>query len=263
MQIFLTPPPDLELTSFIIPDTLSPSQALNAAYTVTNTGATAAIGNWRDRIYISAVDTFDASAVVLSTIYKSGVVSAGFNYLSAGQITIPATYNGDYYLYFRTDYQNVIFEFNSEANNILRTNKIAIVPPDLQVQNLVAPASGFSGQSVNVTWNTLNASRGKIYNKPNIDAVYISSSPTFDGSAIPVGNTSYNITLNQNSATSRQKMVILPNGISGTYYLFVKADDTNKIFEGGLENNNVASTTINVMLSPSPDLQVLSFSPLA
>ena len=262
VQIFLTPPPDLELTSFILPDTLSPAQSVNAIYTVTNVGATSAVGDWRDRIYISAIDTFDASAVVLRTVNPANVLSAGFDYLSAGLITIPATYDGDYYIYFRTDYQNSIFEFNSEANNILGTGKIAIVPPDLQVQDITAPAAGFSGKPITIGWNILNDSRGKIFNKANIDSIYISTSPTFDGTAIAIDGLSYNVTLGQEGISARQKNVVLPNGISGTYYLHVKTDDTENIFEGVNEDNNVASTPINITLSPSPDLQIMGFSAL-
>ena len=262
VNIFLTPPPDLELTSFVLPDTLSPSQSINTIFQVSNVGATPVTDSWRDRIYISEVDTFDASSIILSTNFNSTDLIPGTSYLATKLITIPSEFNGEYYIYYRTDYRNSIFEFNSEANNFLRTDPLTIIAPDLQIGNITAPSSEMSGQSILVSWETVNGNRGNISNKPIIDSLYLSLSPTLDASAIPMDGLSYNITLGPSGQALKTMTANLPNGVSGNYYLHVKTDAAEKIFEADNENNNSNSIPIAVTLAPSPDLQVTGFGPL-
>src|SRR5205823_5708326 len=55
-----------------------------------------------------------------------------------------------------------------------------------------------------------------------------------------------------------QATLMLPNGISGNFQVFVAADATNAVSERAFEGNNVGRTVeaIAITLKPAPDLQV-------
>ncbi len=53
---------------------------------------------------------------------------------------------------------------------------------------------------------------------------------------------------------NRQITVTLPEGISGTYYLFAVPDAANDVNEGDGESRGVTSTSISVSLFPYADL---------
>lgn len=87
--------------------------------------------------------------------------------------------------------------------------------------------------------------------------MYISTSATYSpGLATQVGSLNATVTLLPGDSLNRQLQVVLPNGISGQYYVFVGVDGGNSIYENGLEANNISSPgePLAISLSPYVDL---------
>ena len=55
---------------------------------------------------------------------------------------------------------------------------------------------------------------------------------------------------------SAEQEIVLPNGISGTYYVLVQTDQSNLVTETGAESNNATAAATNLTLAPYADLMV-------
>ena len=89
-----------------------------------------------------------------------------------------------------------------------------------------------------------------------VDAIYGSSNATWDAADILLGQFEHSGSLLPGESYTAQQQVVLPDGISATYYVLVKTDDTSRITETGAENNNVALVATDVTLAPYADLVV-------
>ena len=77
INVTLTPPPDLEVSSVAAPTTAYTSQFLTVNWTVTNEGTgPASPQNWSDTVYLST-DQFITGAITLGTVDYSGGLAAG------------------------------------------------------------------------------------------------------------------------------------------------------------------------------------------
>jgi subtilase family serine protease len=138
----------------------------------------------------------------------------------------------------KADDPNAVFE-TSETNNT-RAKSIAI-GPDLIVLTIAAPLSAHPGQTINVTPTTRNQGGGrsgvssttKIYLRPP------SGPDTFLGSrTVPA--------LAPNTSSVGVVSVTIPVGTpTGSYNLFVVADDGNAVVET-IEANNTKLKAITI-----------------
>lgn len=165
--------------------------------------------------------------------------------------------------------------------------------PDLRVDSVITASPVFSGSTLTVRYKVKNYGANIGTTAPNTwnDKVYISKSPFFNTTTAqllkqPKANGTYYSTIGsitgaggtpandyfQNNAPDagwpkngplendssyvRDVQVVLPNFISGEYYLFVVTDADHYIYEGPAEQNNTASFLTSVILAPTPQLIV-------
>ncbi len=128
--------------------------------------------------------------------------------------------------------------------------------PDLQVRNIVFPTSMFSGQNLNLTWEVKNAGAANAQGTW-LDAVYISMDTAFNGNARFIGNFwRTNQLLKVDSSYTTTQTIQIPNYIVGDYYIYIKTDATDQIYESVYESNNVlrSSTPLTIYLTAPADL---------
>ena len=130
--------------------------------------------------------------------------------------------------------------------------------PDLIVQEVNAPNTAFSANTISVSWKIKNngqgAASGSWY-----DALFLSSDGVLDVTDVYLGAFINPAALNPTQNYTQSASVTLPNGISGNYYIFVRADQYNYLSESDNSNNSDRDTSkMVVTLTPPPDLIVFS-----
>jgi subtilase family serine protease len=259
INVILSPPVDYVVTSVVGRASVSNKDTLTVSWTVENQGgSTPKTFSWSDEIYLSTNGNGDLNgALLLASTTQYTKLSPFTSYTAKQKVNVPDNINGPYFIYVVTDATNKIFEHTLENNNTGRSDtSMLVVSPDLIVSSVSAPASDSSGKASLVKWTVKNNGAGKLVSGSWRDYIYISSSTSFNGSAVKIDSLEYGVKLNAGDTIAKQKTVKIPNGISGTYYLYVYADGNNKIFEHTVENNNITrSAADNIILSPWSDLE--------
>ena len=262
VNIVLSPPPDLSVTEVATVDSASCGQSVSVQWTVENQGPGATFETiWHDCIYISESESFNqATAQHLKSISRNGQLEPGFSYSEQTSVTIPDNTAGGYHIFVKTDCRNEVFEYAYETNNVLKSDStIEVLAPDILAVEVSVPESGDSGREISISWTVENQGAGQLVSTAWKDKVYLSQSATFDqGSAIELASSSQSRSILPGAGYSASKTATLQNGISGDYYVFVRVDSDNSVFEDQGENNNItrSETTFPVELTPWPDLSV-------
>ncbi|HVV71236.1 MAG TPA: CARDB domain-containing protein, partial [Verrucomicrobiae bacterium] len=130
---FTIQPADLAPVVLQAPATLTapPRPDVVVAWGVTNQGLGSALGYWQDTLYLSPTPDFGPSTFALLNSYQTGPVEAQGIYWQTNSITLPVTQSGTYYLMFRADNGNSLFEDVTNNNWITTPMSIQILPPDL------------------------------------------------------------------------------------------------------------------------------------
>lgn len=142
--------------------------------------------------------------------------------------------------------------------NPWRTNDQPLVAlADLVVPAVAGPAAGTFGQPVDVTWTVRNT--GELPTTVNWrDRVYLSSSSNSIAGATAMATFSNMVMLAVGQTYTNTSSAVLPlstNSVPGDFFIVVKADTLNDVFEGD-ENNNLGSAPITLTRPPLPDLAV-------
>lgn len=262
ITVIQSPLPDLRVSSIYAPfDTLSNGQTFGAQWVVKNEGAVSAVPVWNDAAILCTDSTFTGSTSLLATSLQTDTLKSLYTKVTQQTLTIPQDLaEGNKYLFLKTDYYNQVYESNFENNNLLRkTVPIYIANADLKPTLFQAPATTQSGQTINVSWTAANIARGSILNNSWNDAVYLSSDTTLSSGDILLNTSTPGSLLLAGNQYTKQMNVTIPNAIQGNYYLILKTDRFNTIYESN-ENNNNKYNAININLAPWPDLQVLSIN---
>lgn len=117
LDVTLAPPADLVAGLISLPANAQPGQAMSITYTVNNASSNAALGAWRDTLYLSRDDVLDTGDVVFGSVDVYGPVAGGTDYSRTVHATVPGVDPGDYKLIVRSDVRNVLVEA-SESNNL-------------------------------------------------------------------------------------------------------------------------------------------------
>ena len=280
--------PDLKVTSLGVPTSVFGGSSIAINYKVTNVGTIAAVGTslapcpqlgWFDRYFISADSVFSRSRsyeftpngfnrnfsnCLAPNLSYPPFLAADGSYTISQQVEIPYDYFGNYYIYVVTNGFDEVFEGPYNANNSKRSDSVNVIltpPADLVISNVAAPATGLTGQKVIINWTVLNDGGNAPRETTWVDSIYISTSSVFDRSnLIKVGANLYSngTHLQPGNTYNSSFEITLPNDLTGTYYVYVKTDAAEQVFEYSNEGNNVRRSTnpINISLSPVIDLTV-------
>ncbi|MFZ4411773.1 MAG: CARDB domain-containing protein [Bacteroidales bacterium] len=258
-QIFLTPPPDLIVNSIQVPDSLTNKDIVPIHFTVKNQGATpTSNGHWVDKVYLTDASNNDLSSAFLVGSYsRQGNLDADSSYIAATNITIPPGISGTYYIYVKTDANLEVFEYTNDNNNVSRqTTPSIIITPDLIVTNVESPLTENNNLPITISWTVKNNGLGKLVTTEVTDKIFISKTNVFHpDSVLSAATLVYNLSLLAGDSVLKQKQLLLPQNISGNYYVFVYTDYTNTVYEVPSETNNVKNNTNPIQIH-KPDLIV-------
>ncbi|GAL86035.1 parallel beta-helix repeat-containing protein [Sporocytophaga myxococcoides] len=138
--------------------------------------------------------------------------------------------------------------------------------PDLEVKNVLVPASAFSGQEIMLSWEVKNSGAGKTVAKEYwFDKIYLSSDSTFEyGIDSYLTGVANKTSLDSGQSYISSATIRLPEGVSGTHYVFIVSNQNNEIKELNHANNiDRNKRYLLVNLTPPPDLQVQEVSTLS
>ncbi|MGB5006728.1 MAG: CARDB domain-containing protein, partial [Ferruginibacter sp.] len=225
---------------------------------------------------------YPSRPLLIGTRPNVSALNSGQQYSNSINFTLPVSYSLPLYAYVITNYPS-----NSNAlQQITRANDTARAPqaiavtlsptPDLRVDTVFAPGTTFSGSTISVTYKVKNYGVVTPAGSAWTDKVYVSQSPIFNiNTAIPVklpkpngtyyanasdATVSNDSQLQADSVYTRSLLVVVPNYIFGTWFIYVAANATNTLYEGALNNNNLNRSQAQVFLTPTPHLTVSSLT---
>jgi subtilase family serine protease len=264
LSIDLAPMPNLQVTDIVEPTSPQSGQPTLIEWTVANTGdAGTGLQSWTDRVYLSTDETISNEDVFLGQVSNASYLDIGENYIASLTATLPHHAVGLRYLIVRTDIHGGVFEYELEADNSLASAGFVIEltpPPDLQVTSVSAPATGFSGQPLSVSYRITNAGVGVTPVSYWGDRIFISDDNVLDAMDRQVySSVTHWGSLDAGEYYDAMVTVHLPEDWSGETWLIVLADRWNAVYEhGGEANNSGASTSSTNVVLVGADLEVVS-----
>lgn len=268
MEVILLPPSDLAVTNLIMPDVVSNLDKVELTWTVINQGGSETNANrWRDNIYLSKDIFFNPeTAILIGSKSATQSLPIETSYTSSAEVTIPADVSGSYYIYVQVDKDNNVFEYKNEENNLYRSVfLLKINSPDIIVEESKALTEEIaSGQLLTYEWVVKNIGKGRVNHTNWIDSIYLYNNPELNKKEayfLGTANMPSGKVLEPSDTMKVEGNFYLPEGISGTWYLFIQSNADLELYEGlnGI-GNNLHLNDIQVILSPWPDLQVTSIS---
>jgi uncharacterized protein (TIGR03437 family) len=256
--------PDFKITAINFSAPVLSGQTINLSWTGQNAGtADAKNSAWNDKVYLSSKPTLDGSERLLATKLINGPVAVGATYPGQAQVTIPSIPTGDYFLIVASDSDNFVFEGKFENNNTdSRPVRIQSPDVDLRVTMIDAPDQGSSGLQLPISWTVSNAGAAQTFASQWTDRVFISRDRILDATDRAIGYRVREGALNGGASYNATLNVEIPAGLSGPYYIFVRADEHNAVAENN-EDNNAAHDPmpVTLQLTPPVDLIVTAVNP--
>ena len=265
----------------------------------TGPGNTATNQGWNDAVFLS-FDTlpnftispntspaawsqleFPIRPLLIGTRNNVTALDSGQHYDNSINFTLPINYSQPLYVYVITNYPaNTSLQQMTVINDTARAPQaiaVSLSPtPDLRVDTVFTPSSVFSGSTIDITYKVRNygvmTPSGSVWT----DKLYISQSPIFNiNNATPLklpringtyypnaenANITNNTQLLADSSYTRTVQPVIPNFISGQWFIYVHTNATTSLYEGALANNNINNKLLQVFLTPTPLLTINSLS---
>jgi subtilase family serine protease len=256
----IPPSPDLQVTSITTPDNALSDQEINISWTVANLGeVSTGDKQWSDRVYISLDSEFNGNAISIGTVLHAENLTADSSYSISSTFTMPHAIYGDYYIFITTDSSNNVKEYLFENNNTSCSEDTVEViltpPPDLAATEVIIPGTASCGESINVQWTVENQGPGVTFETNWYDGIYFSNNENFhEQDAILLKSVSTNDQLEPGGSYTSETSVVIPKNTAGNYYIFVKTDYRNHVFEHEYETNNTLRCDSSVTVV-APDLE--------
>ena len=258
---------DLQVTTVTVPATANSGDNLPISWTVRNTGVSpTSASSWTDSVWLSTDSSIDSSDILIGNYPRIARLNVNESYTRSIDWPIGIDVSGNYFTIVQTDANNSVAEGVGESNNktvsTLATNILLSPTADLQVSSVSVPAQAFSGRTVELSWAVQNAGGG-IAQAAWADSVYLSLDQILDrGSDIPIGFLDRASNLAAAQSYSATANLMIPQGLGGSYYVFIVTDATNRVYERALEGNNlgISSQAISISHAPPADLVVGSIT---
>ena len=288
------PSPDLRVTHIGHPTQAFSNSNITVNWTVTNLGDAAAGGSvvWYDDIYIQQGDELNMAEahklgsvkhwagmdscyhIIIACSSNGGACNPNqticlprgtaleedSSYSASATVHIPIQLAGDYNIFVVTDAHDTVYESIYEVNNTAvsaQSINIIMTPlSDLQVSNVSMPQQVSPRQLVEVTYRVSNHGAGATELSRWTDKLFLSPTPTYNSNtAIPVAEHVHDGVLGIDEGYTDTVSFYIPKDKSGSYYLIVKTDYKNAVFEGENEDNNSAASASSTQIR-LPDLVV-------
>ncbi|CAG2191761.1 unnamed protein product [Mytilus edulis] len=261
VDVKLTPPPDLQVDSIIIPGGTYSGTPLDVIYTVRNHGDGATIvDSWKDDIYWSKDNIYARYSPKRN--FRNGKLVPDESYTVHLSVLVPRNIYGNYTIIVHSDSGNYVYEHGMDENNKNASKIIDVTltpPPDLRIQELLTDKTFFvTGDTMVIQWTVINDGHKSPYALYWRDDVKLNSLD-HSGRYFNIGQQSYNAKLNPYMSYNRSLTYTIPaNILSGTYNVSVMTDYNNQVFEFHKEDNNVLSKEIKIKKSLSDLFEVIS-----
>lgn len=259
LKVILTPPPDLIVDGVSVADTVSNNESTLLDYFTINDGGTATGRTFYDLVFVCPTSTFNQSiSTHIASLHITKNLDSKDSSIIHTHVSIPTSIQGKYYLFVLADYYNHVNEVTKENNNISAGYPIYINSPDLNVSKVQTRNVDSTGTGLYVNYTVFNKGKGADYQDTRTDSFFLSRSSTWIRSkSIPIGARRYNPTkISSNDSINFAANPNIPDGLAGTYYLYIYTDAKSEIFENNQENNNVTrGNLIYIQMSPYPDLK--------
>lgn len=254
--------PDLVVRNIQVPPGGFSGQPITVKWEVKNIGTGATLDRqWLDKVYLSLDQVPDDRDLEVAYSQNTSELGAGSSYSNTATFILPNGINNKYYIFIETNAFNAVSESNEANNTGISASTINIQltpPPDLQVSQVTPPNNTFSGQPVEIQWTVMNAGTGKVNGKQWFDIIYLSKEPELNkANAIKLGSYHQSNDLNDGASYTKTATVKIPDTVFGNYYVFVVTDESDRVYEHAMENNNTGrSEVVNIILAPPVDLVV-------
>ena len=260
VTINLTPPPDLEVDTVNAPANAVAGLPLTIDYTIANFGATGTPNSaWTDRLYFSVDTTFDPqSDQLMASRAHFGALDAFGSYSEAFTFKTPDTMQGEFFAFVATDATNEVFELVTDNNHGHGSQPVSVTfaPPDLTPTAFTAVDDALAGKPILVNWTVANIGAGKTSRTSWTDQIFLSGDTVLDGgdqSLLALGHGG-GLESGQSYSVSNQLLEIPISVETGDYYLILRTDSTNVVFEHTADANNVsAAIPIHIERQTSED----------
>src|SRR5207253_10872366 len=138
----------------------------------------------------------------------------------------------------------------------------------LTVTSLSAPHGLFIGNPVQIdhlSWTVTNQGDSPGRSTSWVDRVVLSKDRTYSGDDLLIGLYPRNGALAAGASYSHDETIPLPTDLEGTYYVVVKTDADDQVYEHGLESNNALASvdTLVLLTEPYADLVVKSVAAIS
>ncbi|MBA2747004.1 MAG: hypothetical protein H0U44_12325, partial [Flavisolibacter sp.] len=255
--------PDLVVNNIQAPASGFSGQSISVQWETKNIGKGGTLNQgWVDAVYLSKDAILEpATDYLLGTVPNPSELGVANSYVQMASFILPKGIDGAFYVFVVTNQYDQLIELNKTNNTLISSTTTTIKltpPPDLKVTSIIPPNVAFSGQNVNVTWRVDNAGTGSTQASYWIDRLYLSKDSSLNfGSDYNLGSFARESALNVGENYSKTQEVKIPEGIFGTYYLFVITDFDDRVYEhAGDRNNTSRSDSISIRLTPPIDLVV-------
>jgi hypothetical protein len=255
LSISLTPTPDLTVSDVRGPNALRPGDPASVSYTLSNIGAAASSGAWRDRIYLEGSAGMPRE---VASVFNTAALAAGSSVARSASFTLPTSLpDGEWRWLVKTDTDDSIHERGAENNNLTRaSDTLRIARVDLSVAILDPATLVSSGEALRVEWRVRN--EGGVALGSWTDQVVLAPA---DGSApaLRLVEIVRQGPLASGASYDAIANIVVPLDFSGAYELIVVSDAGNAIGDGQRSNNR-SLAPLQVTLSPYADLAVSDVS---
>ncbi len=264
LAVTIAPYADLAVSAVTAPARVIRDPAtLEVGWTVTNNGT--GIGRtttWTDAIIASRNDTIgDFDDVLLGEVVHTGGLAVGASYSERRTVTFPPGFSDRVNVYVVTDRAGTVFERGLKADNVGRSATPTDIMPqpyaDLVFTAMEAAPQADSGRPLRISYTVKNDGIGVTSTGSWSDTVVVARNP--DGSGI-VRAQQFTRTgaLAAGDSYTRTAEVTLPNGISGTFYVYAVTGGPYEFIYTANNRSPIVSTAVT--LAPSPDLKVTQLS---
>ena len=235
----------------------------------------------RNLMYISSTpDMTSGKTMLLSAGNEQIILKAEESVNAVFTGYIPIDWYGDAYFVVKADVDDAVYELANTENNVGTSNKVDVLltpGADLEPYNLNVPTQISSDTPFDVKYSVRNIGPGVPYVNEWKDKVYISSKSTgLDDDAVCIGEFKRTgtyelkdrsgVVISENAvyvgdAYTNSYSVKVDRGLpAGTYYIYVKVDAYNNVFEEDCEDNNVIISEAITLSEPDLTTELISVS---
>lgn len=269
-----TPSPDIEPLDFQFPADWFSLENTQVKLKIRNNGPGTAFGPWENTVFI-AENIFGKNTMAsVSAVFPAGdsIQAGAQKELVFSFSGLNVTGNVASNLFVIANATGSLYENGQVANNrktmgsfTLKPSRLPVSPSvsmDLVLEDFSVSGSAFSGEAINISYQTKNLAGSATGNRTWADGIFLSLDNQLDpGDQILTSFCQNSPNLGVDSLQQRSGTVQLPVGISGNRFLILVLDKGISLPDPNRSNNQL-SLPVSIALTPPADLRITQFEPI-